>query len=116
MPGTPLYQRLQTEGRLIHAAWWLDPAYRYGAAPFHPRGMTADELTAGIYWIRTEFNRLGSIIRRGLNMKANTRSLYNAAAYLACNLINRREIHRKQGLPLGGSEPLRPVAPERVTG
>ena len=110
MPGTPLYARLRAEGRLIHDAWWLDPSYRYGAAPFHPRGMTADELTAGIYWIRTEFNRLGSILRRGLNRKANTRSLYNAGAYLACNWINRREIHRKQGLPLGGPEPLEPHA------
>lgn len=104
MPGTPLYQRLHTEGRLIYDPWWLDPSYRYGAAPFHPRGMTAEELTAGIYWIRTEFNRIGSIIRRGMNTRANTRSLYHAGAYLACNWINRREIHRKQGLPLGEPE------------
>lgn len=113
MPGTPLYQRLEAEGRLIYNPWWLDPAYRYGSAPFHPRGMTAEELTAGIYRTRTEFNRLGSLLRRGLNMKANMRSLYNAGAYLTVNLLNRREIHRKQGLPLGYQEPLDLLTCER---
>ena len=100
-PGTPLYQRLREEGRLIDDPWWLNPDYRYGAAAFHPRGMSADELTAGCYWARTRFNRIGTIVRRGLNFKANTRSLYNAGAYFAVNYINRREIMRKQGLPLG---------------
>ena len=35
-PGTPLYQRLQAEGRLQSEAWWLDPAYRYNQVPFEP--------------------------------------------------------------------------------
>ena len=30
---------------MIHDKWWLEPGYRYGEATFHPRGMTADELT-----------------------------------------------------------------------
>ncbi len=108
-PGTPLYQRLRQEGSLIRNPWWLSPDYRYGEAAFHPRGMTADELTAGCYWARTRFNRVGNIVRRSLNYKANTRSLYNAGAYFAVNYINRREIHRKQGLPLGQPDPLQPV-------
>jgi radical SAM superfamily enzyme YgiQ (UPF0313 family) len=108
-PGTPLYQRLHAEGRLIRDPWWLNPDYRYGDAAFHPRGMTADELTAGCYWARTRFNRIGNIVRRSLNFKANTRSLYNTGAYFAVNYINRREIRRKQGLPLGHPDPLKPV-------
>ena len=115
MPGTELYARLQEEKRLIHDAWWLDSAYRYGSAPFHPRGMTVEQLTGGVYWIRTEFSRGSSIARRAMNIRANARSLRNAAAYLACNLINRRENHRKQGLPLGASEPLRPIHFERAS-
>jgi len=101
MPGTPFYQRLKEEGRLIHDPWWLNPDYRYGEAAFHPRGMTADELTKGCYWARTRFNSIGNILRRSLNFNANMRSLYNAGAYLAANYVNRREIQRKQGLPLG---------------
>ncbi len=106
MPGTPLYARLREENRLIYDPWWLDPEYRYGQATFHPRGMSADELTKGCYWARTEFNRIGNIAKRALNFRANTRGLYNTAAYLAGNYVNRREIHRKQGLPLGHPDPL----------
>jgi radical SAM superfamily enzyme YgiQ (UPF0313 family) len=30
-PGTPLYDRLKDEGRLLFDKWWLDPNYRYGS-------------------------------------------------------------------------------------
>src|SRR5262249_32743426 len=46
-PGADLYRQLQEEKRLIYDRWWLDPEFRYGHATFHPRGMTAEELTAG---------------------------------------------------------------------
>ena len=46
-PGTPLYDRLKAEGRLLYDRWWLDPAYRYGMVPFAPRGMTADDVERG---------------------------------------------------------------------
>ena len=42
-PGTPLYKRLEDEGRLTHDKWWLDPEYRYGMVPFEPKGMSAEE-------------------------------------------------------------------------
>ena len=29
-PGTPLYRRLEAEGRLLYDRWWLDPEYRFG--------------------------------------------------------------------------------------
>jgi len=48
-PRAPLFDRLEREGRLIHDRWWIDPRFRYGDATFHPRGMTADQLTAGCY-------------------------------------------------------------------
>ena len=37
-PGTPLYERLEREGRLLYDRWWLHPRYRYGMVPFAPRG------------------------------------------------------------------------------
>src|SRR5262245_15895433 len=43
-PGTPLYERLESEGRLLYDRWWLDPDYRYGMLPFEPRGMSPDEV------------------------------------------------------------------------
>jgi radical SAM superfamily enzyme YgiQ (UPF0313 family) len=109
-PGARLYDRLRQEGRLLHERWWLDPAYRYGQATFRPRGMTADELTEGCYRARSAFNGYSSIFKRALAPRTNCRSLYRLGVYLLSNLISRREIHRKQGLPLGDTSALEPVA------
>ncbi len=101
MPGAPLYDRLEAEERLLHSRWWLSDSYRYGEAMFHPRGMTADELTAGCYWARCQFNRATSILRRAVDFRSNCRSPLHAAAFALANITSRREIHRKQGRHLG---------------
>jgi radical SAM superfamily enzyme YgiQ (UPF0313 family) len=100
-PGAPLFTRLIRENRLIHDKWWLDPNYRYGEATYHPKGMTADELTSGCFRSRRAFNTTGSIVRRLFDLRTNLRSPYRAWIYLLSNLISRREIHSKQGMPLG---------------
>jgi radical SAM superfamily enzyme YgiQ (UPF0313 family) len=105
-PRAPLYDRLAREGRLIHDRWWLDPAFRYGDATFHPRGMTADELTAGCWRARRAFNTVGSIATRFLAPRTTLSSPMSAAQFLLANVITRREIGRKQGAALGGPEPL----------
>ena len=108
-PGTSLYERLRREQRLRRPRWWLDPEYRYGDALFHPRGMSAEQLTEGCYWARTQFNRFGNVLARALGSRANAGSLYNLGLYLAGNLVSRREIHRKQGQPLGDAGVLEPL-------
>jgi len=100
-PGAPLYDRLQAEGRLIYDRWWLDPAFSYGQATFHPRGMTADQLTAGCFRARREFNTYAAIFQRALDPAANSHSLHHLYTFLATNLVSRKEIYRKQGLRLG---------------
>lgn len=106
-PGTPLYDRLKQEGRLLYDPWWLHPEHRHGKIPFRPAQMTAEQLTEGCFWARREFNRFSSIGRRALNLQANLRNGYHAALYLGANLVNRRAIYRKQGQPLGD-----PAAPD----
>jgi radical SAM superfamily enzyme YgiQ (UPF0313 family) len=108
-PGTPLYHRLRAGGQLIYDPWWLAPDYRYGQAIFHPRKMTAGQLTEGCYRARLAFNRYGSIFRRALDWKSNCQNPYRLGIYLLANLISRREILRKQGLPLGDGTPLEPI-------
>ena len=98
-PGTPLYDRLRDEGRLIGDPWWLDPEFRYGRATFRPRGMDADDLTEGCYRARSEFYGWRSVIGRGLGSPVNARNL---PLFLAANRISRREIRWKQGRRLGG--------------
>jgi radical SAM superfamily enzyme YgiQ (UPF0313 family) len=101
MPGAALYERLQSEGRLVHDRWWLAPDYRYGQATFHPRGMTAEELTEECFRARCEFNRCSSIVGRALDFDTNCRDPYRLGLFAASNLVSRREIHRKQGRRLG---------------
>jgi radical SAM superfamily enzyme YgiQ (UPF0313 family) len=114
-PGTALYARLARDNRLIRPRWWLHPEYRYGDALFHPRGMTAEQLAEGCYWAKTQFNRLGSILTRSLDRRANAGSLAHLGLFLAGNLVSHREIRRKQGQNLGNAEPLTPVFGELPT-
>jgi radical SAM superfamily enzyme YgiQ (UPF0313 family) len=108
-PGADLYRQLQEENRLIYERWWLDPNYRYGHATFHPRGMTAEELTAGCLRARLRFNTYSSLVRRALAPRTNLRSPYRFGIYLLSNLISKREILSKQGSRLGSPAPLEPL-------
>jgi radical SAM superfamily enzyme YgiQ (UPF0313 family) len=101
MPGTSLYARMEKENRLLHKRWWLDDDYRYGETMFRPKNMTPDELRDGIIRLRREFNTYGSIAKRALNFKSNSRSFYHLFAYLMINLVTKKEIRNKQGEPLG---------------
>ena len=101
MPGTTLYDRLRKQGRLLHDAWWTAPAFLYGEATFRPKNMTPEELTAGCYRARSEFNRYRSIFKRLVDTPVNHRNLDRLGFYLTSNLISRREIHKKQGMALG---------------
>jgi len=101
-PGTPLYQRLKAEGRLLGDPWWLDPGFRYGSAQFTPARMTAALLTEGVYRARRRFTGWRSIAWRALDRQANTRTLTSAGLFFGANLVSRREIRRKQGRALGG--------------
>jgi radical SAM superfamily enzyme YgiQ (UPF0313 family) len=108
MPGTPLYERLRSEGRLRFERWWLDDAYRYGETIFQPKNMTPDQLRDGIIRLRREFNTYGAIARRMFEPRANARSPYHLFAYLMVNLVTKKEIRNKQGEALGDGSPLPP--------
>ncbi|MEK7270684.1 MAG: radical SAM protein [Planctomycetota bacterium] len=101
-PGTDLYERLRREGRLVSAAWWLSSAYRFGDVPFHPRGLTAEELARRCFQARREFYGVGSILRRAMDLRANCQSPLMALFYLVANVSSARDVWRRQGLPLGG--------------
>jgi radical SAM superfamily enzyme YgiQ (UPF0313 family) len=100
-PGTALYNRLLKEDRLIYPQWWNDPDYRYGEAIFRPKMMTADQLTDGCFRVRAAFNRYSSIFSRMFDLKANFKSPGNLSKYILANLLNRKEMHKKQGQRLG---------------
>ena len=107
-PGTPLYEQLEREGRLLYDRWWLDPDYRYGMLPFVPTGMSPEEARLGCLGARADFYSLSSILRRGLDFKVNTRGSF-AWYYFVVNFLMRREVSQREHYPLGDeaySEPL----------
>ena len=60
-PGTPLFRRMDAEGRLLHRDWSL---YDTSHAVFRPRHMTPEELEEGYAWCYERLFSHGSIWRR----------------------------------------------------
>jgi len=100
-PGTPLYRRLQAEGRLLKPRWWLDPASRVGEVSFRPKKLAPDELEALCLDARRQFYQWGSIFERLWDRKANVRNLLMLGVFLGLNLEAHFDIDRRQGLRLG---------------
>lgn len=100
-PGSKIYDDLLRENRMIFERWWIDPRYHYGEAVFHPRSMTAEEFTEGCYQARTAFSTYSSIFQRLFDRRTNLRSPHRIWAYALSNHLLRREVHAKQGKPLG---------------
>ena len=103
-PGTPLYDRLKREGRLLHDKWWLSKDYRFGDVAFRVKGMSECQLAEMCYKFRQRFYGPGSIIRRMSNWRANCRSLRRLFLYVSLNLLSRNDVAGRQQLPLGKAE------------
>ncbi len=99
-PGTPLYQRLQDEGRLLYDAWWLDDGYSYNRIPFRPRGMSPEELHQGCLGARRRFFSLGSTLRRSIG-RANRADPFMLRAFFPINLMHLVEVGKRDHFPLG---------------
>ena len=97
-PGTPLYKRLEKEGRLRFEAWWRDPEYRYNALPFVPKTLTPEEVTAGCVAARRRFYGWPSIVRRSTR---HFRDGYVFRNFFLVNAMHRNEISKRDGYPLG---------------
>jgi len=103
-PGTPLYRRLEAEGRLLYDRWWLSPDYRFGDIAFRPKKLSPEELSALCMKYRTKFYSPRSILYRGMDLQANCSNLFMTTLFYAQNVGSLRDIHLRQQLPLGFSE------------
>ncbi len=99
-PGTPLYARLQAEGRLLRERWWLDPSCRYGEVAFRPAAFSAEDLSASCNDCRRRFYRWSSVMRRA-EFQANLSTPFRAITYLAQNIVAGRDVERRFGLLVG---------------
>ncbi len=100
-PGTPLYERLQQDNRLRYERWWLSDAYRFGEVAFRPNPLSARELEALCLEYRHKFYSLRSVLRRGMDLRANCSTPFMATLFFLQNYLSGREVALRQGLPLG---------------
>lgn len=102
-PGTPLYNRLKIEKRLIYDKWWLDPNYNFGKIVFRPKSISPVELENNCLESRRQFYSHSSMFKRMLDRKANCKDIFAAAIFLWTNLFSRKEVDKRQYWPLGES-------------
>ncbi len=99
-PGTPLYERLKQQGRLLYDAWWMDPSYSYNKIPFKPELLEPEELQQLCIEARANFYSVPNILRRFAN-PVNRSNLFMARHYPLINWMMRREVYQRNDLPLG---------------
>jgi radical SAM superfamily enzyme YgiQ (UPF0313 family) len=99
-PGTPLYQRLAREKRLLYPAWWLDETYSYNKIPFRPKQMNPEELQHHCLEARRAFYSWSSIMRRSLD-PVNRASFLMFRNFFLINGMLRAEVSQRDYYPLG---------------
>jgi radical SAM superfamily enzyme YgiQ (UPF0313 family) len=99
-PGTPLYRRLENEGRLLYENWWLDDRYSYNRIPFQPRGMTPEMLQHNCLEARREFYSWGSIVQRSFD-RVNRSDWFMWRNFYLINAMHRADVTMRDHYPLG---------------
>lgn len=85
VPGTPLYRRMEAEGRIIDRDW---SKYNGGHTVFRPKLMSPEALEEGYYWTYHQFYSMRSITKRVVEF--NIETCYK----LALNFAYKRMIKR----------------------
>src|SRR4030043_1357166 len=88
-PGTRLYKRLLSEGRLFVGDWWLR-GYPPDTLLFQPTSMTADELISGSARLNRQAYSFGAMIKRFFGMSPWKRTLLGCQVYAGVNLSTRK--------------------------
>ncbi len=99
-PGTPLFGRLQREGRLLYERWWLDERYGYNGIPFQPAAMAPNEIREGCLRARRRFYSWSSMMRRALD-PVNRADAFMFRNFFFINGMHRAEVGQRDNFPLG---------------
>lgn len=99
-PGSPLYNRLLLEKRLLKPKWWLDSLYRYGDAIFVPKQMDPTQFSEKCFEVKKKFYSFKSIANRIILSDAGL-NWYRSSVMGIANIVSRREIMKKQHHLLG---------------
>src|SRR4051794_17226968 len=99
-PGTPLYARLEAEGRMLYERWWLDREYSYNRIPFKPKSMDPEDLRLNCLAARRRFYSWPSILRRGMH-KVNRSDFFMWRNFYLINAMHRTDVSLRDHYPLG---------------
>jgi len=88
-PGTRLYERLMSEGRLFARDWWLR-GYPPDTLLFQPKSMTTEELIHGYARLNRQAYSFGAITKRFFGMSPWKRTLFGCQVYAGINLSTRK--------------------------
>ena len=88
LPGTRLYTRLLSEGRLFEPDWWLR-GYPPDTLLYQPKSMTAEELLSGYARLTRQTYSFDSMLKRFFGMSPWERTLRGCLAYAIINLSYR---------------------------
>jgi len=100
-PGTPLFRKLDAQGRILSRNWDDYDTMHVTVKPLH---MSPGELHEGFRWTYRETFRIGSILRRSRGCSVNT--LVNLVGNAAYRIFVRRLYHEQRF-----ARPCRPDAP-----
>ncbi len=103
-PGTELYRDFERNGRLLYPHWWLDPGYAYGKVSFRPCHFSPNELAELRLELYRRFYDQRSVVRRMLDLEANSRDIWHLFSYLTLNLPAYRQELQRQGKLLGAEQ------------
>ena len=92
-PGTPLYKRLLSEGRLTNERWWMGHDHDQGSPYFTPKNMSREQLKEG--WVKAwnDFFTFSSMWQRFVLTKDS--GWIQAFAYWPLNIAQNRLAHYK---------------------
>jgi radical SAM superfamily enzyme YgiQ (UPF0313 family) len=92
-PGTPLYKRLKSEGRLTTERWWMGHDHDKGSPYFVPKNMSREQLKEG--WVKAwnDFFTFSSMWQRFVLTKDS--GWIQAFAYWPLNIAQNRLAHWK---------------------
>jgi radical SAM superfamily enzyme YgiQ (UPF0313 family) len=99
-PATPLYKRLESEGRMLYEKWWLDEAYSYNRIPFKPKAMDPEALRQSCLGARRRFYSWPSILKRGMH-KVNRSDFFMWRNFYLINAMHRTDVSLRDHYPLG---------------
>jgi len=102
-PGTPVYNELLAQNRMIYPKWWMDRDYSWELPAFKPIGMTPEELAHAVSSARHRFTSFSGMFKRAGDLSANLSGPFKALLFLAANWISRRDILKKTGMHPGFS-------------